>query len=68
MNVKTIKLAVDLTDCAIILHNFLELNGEMWKEEYILDTDINDDIYESDAELKRIGKMKRNYMMKLLNL
>src|SRR5256885_10331609 len=25
LNVKTIKLAVDLTDCAIILHNFLEL-------------------------------------------
>ena len=68
LNVKTIKLAVNLTDCTIILHNFLELNGEMWKEEYILDTNINNDIYESDAELKRIGEMKQNYMMELLNL
>ena len=70
LNVKTIKLAVDLTDCAIILHNFLELNGETWEEEYTLDNDNNtiNDIYESDAELKRIGEMKQNYMMELLNL
>ena len=70
LNVKTIKLAVDLTDCAMILHNFLELNGETWEEEYVLDTDndVINDAYESDAELKRIGELKRNYIMELLNL
>jgi hypothetical protein len=70
LNIKTIKLAVDLTDCAMILHNFLELNGEMWEEEYMLDADnsIDNNLYESDAELKRIGEIKRNYMMELLNL
>ena len=70
LNVKTIKLAVDLTDCAMILHNFLELNGETWEEEYVLNTDndVINDAYESDAELKRIGELKRNYMMELLNL
>ena len=63
-------MAVDLTDCAMILHNFLELNGEMWEEEYMLDADnsIDNNSYESDAELKRISEIKRNYMMELLNL
>ena len=48
----------------MILHNFLELNGEIWEEEYVLDTDNNviNDAYENDAELKRIGELKRNYM------
>ena len=70
LNIKTIKLAVDLTDCAMILYNFLELNGEMWEEEYMLDADnsIDNNLYESDVELKRIGEIKRNYMMELLNL
>ncbi len=25
----------------MILYNFLELNGKIWKEEYVLDTDNN---------------------------
>ena len=54
----------------MILHNFLELNGKTQEKEYVLDTDndVINDAYESDAELKRIGELKRNYMIELLNL
>ncbi|CAH1770693.1 853_t:CDS:2, partial [Entrophospora sp. SA101] len=46
LNVKSIKMAVRLTECAIILHNFLELNGEIWDE----GADVND-YNDNDANL-----------------
>ena len=68
-SVKKIKHLILFTDCAIILHNFLELNGEIWdisldneeEEDNIIDENNNSD---SDNILKLEGQQKRNNMMR----
>nr|CAG8635682.1 14393_t:CDS:2 [Entrophospora candida] len=55
LNVKSIKMAVRLTECAIILHNFLELNGEIWDE----GADVND-YDDNDANL--VMECERSYL------
>src|SRR6266540_597801 len=67
-SVKKIKHLIFFTDCAIILHNFLELNGERWelslddkeKEDNIIDKSNND----SDNILKLEDQQKRNNIMR----
>lgn len=68
-SVKKIKHLIFFTDCAIILHNFLELNGEKWdfslddeeEEENIIDESNNNN---SDNILKLEGQQKRNNIMR----
>ena len=67
--IKTVKIGVLLTYCAIILHNFLKMNMDIWKVD-LDDTDNTndtdeDDTYisrESDESLKRTGQAKRNFI------
>ncbi|CAJ0874476.1 16553_t:CDS:2, partial [Entrophospora sp. SA101] len=73
LNVKSIKMAVRLTECAIILHNFLELNGEIWDEGADVN-DYNDNdanlVMECESELglKRAGEEKRNQLINFLRI
>jgi len=66
LDIKTIKMGVLFTCCAIILHNFLEMNMDIWDSDDnmndIDDTDDDDDDSnrESDNTLKRNGQAKRN--------
>jgi hypothetical protein len=68
--VKKISTAVNLIDCAIILHNYLELLGDIWNDED--DDNFNDDDnddYSNDyneEELKRAGESKRDWIMRKL--
>jgi hypothetical protein len=74
LDIKTIKMGILFTCCAIILHNFLEINMDTW-EINSDDNDIDDDTADIDDEndfyisrqnrenydvLKRIGQTKRN--------
>jgi hypothetical protein len=71
LNVKKISTAVQLTECCIILHNFLETNNDNWDELDILDDDNNnnDDDKSNDLNnfnenmLKRAGERKRNQII-----
>jgi hypothetical protein len=71
LNVKKVSTAVQLTECCIILHNFLETNNDNWDELDILDDDDNNnDNGESDDlnnfnenMLKRAGERKRNQII-----
>lgn len=74
LNVRKISAAVCLTECCIILHNFLETNNDNWDE---LDESDNDDNSDNDNEeeeennlvnlnensLKRAGEIKRDQIM-----
>ena len=63
LDIKTVKMGVLLTCCAIILHNFLEINMDIWDvdsndmNDDTDDTDENDTYVsrENDESLKRIG-------------
>jgi len=73
LNVKNVKTAIRLTECAIILHNFLELNGEIWDEETNVNDYNNNDANlfmecENDLVLKRAGEEKRNRLISLLRI
>jgi hypothetical protein len=74
LNVKKISTAIQLTECCIILHNFLEMNNDNWDELDELDEDDEND--EEDDEnndnnlsnlnentLKRAGEIKRNQIV-----
>lgn len=69
LDVKTVKMGVLFTCCAIILHNFLEMNMDIWEVDSNDNTDDIDDENEeddnhtlrtSDEILKRTGQAKRN--------
>jgi len=55
LNVKKILTAVRLTECCIILHNFLETNNDNWNE---LDDDSNNDSdnNNNDTALKFVSR------------
>ncbi|CAB4445279.1 unnamed protein product [Rhizophagus irregularis] len=70
LNVKKISMTVHLTECCIILHNFLEISNDSWDE---LD-ELDDENYDDDNEnnnlsnlneniLRREGEIKRNQIM-----
>lgn len=69
LNVKKISTAVHLTECCIILHNFLETNNDNWDELDELDNENNDDDENNNLDnlneniLKREGEIKRNQIM-----
>ena len=73
LDIKTVKMGVLFTCCAIILHNFLEMNMDIWEVDLndIDDTDDTDtnenDSYilrENDETLKRTGQAKRNFIFR----
>ena len=67
-------MRVLFTCCAIILHNFLEINMDIWKTNYNDDTDDteegdNDDdddymLRNNNEVLKRTGQAKRNLIFR----
>jgi hypothetical protein len=77
LNVKKISTAVCLTECCIILHNFLEINNDNWEidEEDSEDSDDSDDDNDSnnndednlnENSLKRAGEIKRDQIINQL--
>ena len=69
LDIKTVKMGILFTCCAIILHNFLEMNMDIWNDDLDDDTDDIDEIddesddytsRDGDGILKRIGQAKRN--------
>ena len=71
MNVKSISMAVNLIDCAIILHNYLELLGDKWEEQEEDDDDDDDNNNNNsdelnEEELRRAGETKREWVMRKL--
>ena len=64
-------MGVLFTCCAIILHNFLEMNMDIWEVDLndIDDTDDTDEnnshiSRENDETLKRTGQAKRNFIFR----
>lgn len=67
ISIKKISTAINLIDCAIVLHNYLELAGDIWEEQGDNDNFTNDDdSYYSEDELKRAGETKREWVMRKL--
>ena len=65
-SVKKVKHLILFADCAIILHNFLELNGEIWDLDLNFEDESENQEFEEDddnEELKLIGQQKRNDIM-----
>lgn len=65
LDIKTVKMGVLFTSCAIILHNFLEINMDIWEVTFDDNIDyendnISDYTRENDDVLKRAGQAKRN--------
>ena len=67
VSVKDIKTVIKLADCAILLHNFLKICGEVWEITDQDDYNNNNDQYdfedESDKILKLEGELKRERML-----
>lgn len=70
LNARKISIVVHLTECAIILHNFLELNNDNIEELYEEDDDDDNDDSDSDDEInqneivmRREGERKREQLM-----
>ena len=69
MSVKGVETAVKLTECAIILHNFLEIEGEKWEETDVCDNGEADEVQmvdlenDTDRTQKFLGQQKRNKML-----
>ncbi|GES85564.1 protein ANTAGONIST OF LIKE HETEROCHROMATIN PROTEIN 1-like [Rhizophagus clarus] len=72
ISVKKISTAVNIIDCSIILHNFLELNNDIWvdnenNDNSEEDSNESDNYYNNNEEsLKRAGEAKRNWIMSKL--
>jgi len=70
ISAKKISTAINLIDCAIILHNYLELANDIWEEQdYYDDPDDNNNSELNDyceEELKRAGEVKREWIMRKL--
>ncbi|CAB4435521.1 unnamed protein product [Rhizophagus irregularis] len=72
ITVKKISTAINMIDCFIILHNFLELHNDAWEDYENNDDDSNEDNEDnnfdnvSDENLKRAGEAKRNWIMRKL--
>jgi len=72
ISVKKISTAINMIDCSIILHNFLESHKDTW-EDYDSNEDDEEDNnglnnFDNDNEesLKRAGEAKRNWVMRKL--
>ncbi|CAB4432576.1 unnamed protein product [Rhizophagus irregularis] len=69
LNSRKISNVVQLTECAIILHNFLELNNDNIEELFEDNDNENDENDEENEEnqneiaLKREGERKREYII-----
>jgi hypothetical protein len=72
LDIKTIKMGILFTSCAIILHNFLEINMDTWDIDDIdheNDTDnegdnnISNYTRNDDDTLKRAGQVKRDWIL-----
>jgi hypothetical protein len=69
VSAKSVKSACELAACAIMLHNFLELEGEIWPETYVDDVIENDietisDLQnDNEARLKVAGQNKRRQLL-----
>ena len=74
LNVKKVLTAVWLTECCIILHNFLETNNDNWDELDKLDNNSDDNSDDNNNEnndlsnlnenaLKRAEEIKRNQIL-----
>ena len=70
LNTRKISNAVKFTECAIILHNFLELNNDSIEELYEDEDNDEDDEDDSDEEMnqneivmRREGERKREQLM-----
>jgi hypothetical protein len=71
LDIKTVKMGVLFTCCAIILHNFLEINMNIWEVDFD-DIDENDEDDEgnnytsrnNDEILKRTVQAKRNLIFR----
>ncbi|GBC48126.2 putative nuclease HARBI1 [Rhizophagus irregularis DAOM 181602=DAOM 197198] len=74
LNVRDISTVVKITECAIILHNFLELNNDNVEELYENDddedgdddSDNDEDINQNEIVMKREGERKREQLMNLI--
>ena len=60
-------MGIFFTCCAIILHNFLEINMDIWEVDFDNDIDFEDDEHDDisiytreNNDLKRAGQAKRN--------
>ena len=57
-------MAIKLADCTILLHNFLETCGEIWKITDQDDYNDNNDQYDlKDEILKLEGELKKERML-----
>ena len=67
VSVKNIKIVIKLANCAILLHNFFEICGEVWEITDQDDYNDNNNQYdledESDEILKLEGELKRKRML-----
>ena len=69
LDIKTVKMGILFTCCAIILYNFLEINMDIWNLDDMNsknDTDSeNDDNYvrNSDDTLRRARQTKRDWIL-----
>ena len=72
LDIKTIKMGILFTSCAIILHNFLEINMDTWDIDDIDhendtdnegDNDISNYTRNDDDTLKRAGQVKRDWIL-----
>ena len=70
MAVKSISIAINLIEYAIILYNYLKLLDNIWKKQNDNNNDNFNDNDNSDElnekELKRVGKIKREWIMRKL--
>ncbi len=70
LDIKTVRMGILFACCAIILHNFLEINMDIWdiddNENNDMDNendnDISNYIKKSDEMLKRAGQAKRDWI------
>ncbi|PKY14463.1 hypothetical protein RhiirB3_519639 [Rhizophagus irregularis] len=68
ISVKKIPTAINMIDCSIILHNFLELRDDVWENqcESNEEEDNNELDNSNEENLKILGEAKRNWIMRKL--
>src|ERR1043165_8265974 len=64
LNVRKISSAVRITECCMILHNFLETNNDNWDELDENDNNYNEENNDlNENALRRVGELKRIQIM-----
>ena len=73
ISAKKISTAINMIDCSIILHNFLELHEDIWEDCENDDSDEEEDSnglnnfdVNNEESLKRAGEAKRNWIIRKL--